>query len=389
MNKGKVLLGMSGGVDSSVAAFILKNQGYEVQGFTLRMWSEDGRCCSRESIEAAVHVSRQIGIPHSIIDVRKQFEEEVVRYFIDEYKNGRTPNPCAVCNQRIRFGLFWESFERFGADFLSTGHYAKIMPQPNTQYSVGDPNPLHLVKSPILPGDPIPRPQENAFSENNLEHSPPPSEIREYFLAKAEDDRKSQEYFLALVPKSRLSKLLFPLGELTKIEVKKIAREQNLPCINRESQDICFIPDGDTQGFLKKHLGEKEGEIVDLEGNFLGLHKGIWFHTIGQRKGLGVAVGSPLFVARLDPATNRVIVGPRSALCGTCFGIVNINRFTDSDLSPLPLCCKIRYATPSVPCRLEGDRVILERELEAITPGQLAVIYHDDKVVMAGTISCP
>ncbi len=381
MNKGKVLLGMSGGVDSSVAAFILKEQGFEVHGFTLRMWSEDGRCCSREDIEAAVQVSRTLGIPHSIIDVRKQFEEEVVRYFIDEYKNGRTPNPCAVCNQRIRFGLFWESFERFGADFLSTGHYAKISPQRNTEYSFGDPNPL--------PGEPISRPQENVFSENNLENSPPSPEIREYFLAKAEDDRKSQEYFLALIPKSRLSKLLFPLGELTKIEVKKIAREEKLPCINRESQDICFIPDGNTQGFLKKHLGEKEGEIVDLEGNFLGLHKGIWFHTIGQRKGLGIAVGEPLFVVRLDPEKNRVIVGPRSALCSTCFRIVNINRFTDRDLSSLPLYCKIRYATPSVPCRLEEDRVILDHKLEAITPGQLAVIYHDDKVVLAGTISCP
>lgn len=351
----KVLIGMSGGVDSSVAAYLLKEQGFEVNGFTLRMWSEEGKCCSRDAIEAAVEVSRKLGIPHSIIDVRKQFENEVVEYFLDEYRNGRTPNPCAVCNERIRFGLFWDNFERFGADYLSTGHYAKITSQ---------------IKSSILPG--VPESSKN----------------QEYSLTKAADLRKSQEYFLALIPKSRLSRLIFPLGDLMKSDVKKIATDEKLPCISRESQDICFIPDGDTQGFLKKHLGEKEGEIVDLEGNILGSHKGIWFHTVGQRKGLGIAVGEPLFVVRLDPVSNRVIVGPRSALCGTCFKITRINRFTDMDLSSVPLSCKIRYATPQVPCRLESDKVLLDSELEAITPGQLAVIYHEDRVVMAGTIFC-
>lgn len=369
----KVLIGMSGGVDSSVAALLLKKEGYDVHGFTLRMWSEEGyapsrapgggagelatgsrlsgisfrldegRCCSREAVQAAVAVSRKIGIPHAVVDVRRRFKEEVVGYFISEYRQGRTPNPCARCNERIRFGSFFEQVEAFGADFLATGHYAGI------------------------------------FCDRSVK---PP----ELFFAKAKDKRKSQEYFLALVARENLSRILFPLSDLTKDEVRDIARRENLPVTERESQDVCFIPDGDTSGFLDRHIVQKSGEIVDIEGNVLGRHKGIWFHTIGQRKGLGVAAGEPLFVLRLDAESNRVIVGPRSALRGTSFTLTGINRFTDRDLSGLPLTCKIRYATPEVPCRLEGSSVILEKPLDAVTPGQLGVIYWEDKVVMAGII---
>jgi tRNA-specific 2-thiouridylase len=336
----KVLVGMSGGVDSSVAALLLKEQGYDVHGFTLRMWDEDGRCCSREDIEAAVAVSRKIGIPHTIVDIRERFKHEVVDYFLEEYRSGRTPNPCAVCNQQIRFGSFWENVDRFGAEFLSTGHYARII-----------------------------------------------QESGEFFLAKGKDEQKSQEYFLALVSREHLSRIIFPLGGLTKEEVREIALKNNLPVADRESQDICFIPDGDTFSFLDKHLGEKPGEIVNLDGNVLGTHKGVWFHTIGQRKGLGIATGEPLFVIGIDMNANQVIVGPRSALAGDRFRLTRINRFTDRDLFDLPLTCKIRYAAPEVPCRLEGDRVILDHPVDAITPGQLGVIYHDDKVVMGGIIN--
>lgn len=331
---------MSGGVDSSVAALLLNEQGYDVHGFTLRMWDEDGRCCSREDIEAAVAVSRKIGVPHTIVDIRERFKHEVVDYFLSEYRNGRTPNPCTVCNQRIRFGSFWESVDEFGAEYLSTGHYVRII-----------------------------------------------QESGELFFARGKDRNKSQEYFLVLVSRKYLSRIIFPLGALTKEEVRTIACDNNLPVADRESQDICFIPDGDTFSFLDKHLGEKPGEIVDLDGNVLGTHKGVWFHTVGQRKGLGIAVGQPLFVVSLDPNNNRVVVGPRSALAGDRFRLTEINRFTDRALSDLPLTCKIRYAAPEVPCRLEEDKVILDHPVDAITPGQLGVIYHDDKVVMSGIIS--
>ncbi len=338
MDSSKVLVGMSGGVDSSVAVLLLKQEGYDVHGFTLYMW-EDGRCSGREDVEAAVAVARKIGIPHTVIDVRKQFESEVVNYFLDEYRNGRTPNPCALCNQRIRFGSFWHSVERAGADFLSTGHYSRIV-----------------------------------------------EESGEYFLARAKDEKKSQEYFLALIPKRHLSRLIFPLGELTKTQVRAIASEYDLPVVCRESQDICFIPDGNTASFLRRHLEEKPGNIVDLEGNVLGTHQGIWFHTIGQRKGLGIAASEPFYVISVDVKNNRVIVGSRSALSGSSFRLSHLNRFTDRDLSELALTCKIRYAFPEVPCRLEGDQVILDHPVDAITPGQLGVIYWEDRVVMAGII---
>ena len=340
MSDKKVLVGMSGGVDSSVAAFLLKDQGYDVHGFTLRMWDEDGRCCSREDIQAAVAVSRKIGITHTIVDIREQFKQEVVDYFLAEYRNGRTPNPCAICNQRIRFGSFVESVDKFGAQLLSTGHYARIIKQSG-----------------------------------------------EYFFARGKDTSKSQEYFLSLVSREHLSRIIFPLGGLTKDEVRIIARGNNLPVIDRESQDICFIPGGDTARFLCKHLGSEPGKIVDLEGKVLGTHRGVWCYTIGQRKGLGIAAGEPLYVIGIDINANQVIVGPRSALAGDRFRLTRINRFTDRDLSDLALICKIRYGAPEVQCRVEGDRVILDHPVDAITPGQLGVIYHDDKVVMGGIIS--
>jgi len=329
---------MSGGVDSSVAALLLKQEGYEAHGFTLRMW-KDERCSGREDVEAAVAVASKIGIPHTVIDVRKQFEAEVVNYFLDEYRSGRTPNPCALCNQRIRFGAFWDAARSFGTDYLSTGHYSGIV-----------------------------------------------EDSGELFFARAKDERKSQEYFLALIPKERLGHLIFPLAELTKAQVRAIASEYALPVVCRESQDVCFIPEGDTASFLRRRLGSKPGEIVDLEGNVLGTHKGIWFHTIGQRKGLGIATGEPLYVISVDAKNNRVIVGPRAALSGSSFRLSHLNRFTDRDLSNLSLTCKIRYASPEAPCRLEGDQVILDHPVQAITPGQLGVIYWENKVVMAGII---
>ncbi|MBN2378876.1 tRNA 2-thiouridine(34) synthase MnmA [candidate division WOR-3 bacterium] len=344
-----VTIGMSGGVDSSVAALLLKQQGYEVQGFTLRMWTDEGRCCSKEDIQVAIQIAGKIGIPHTIIDIRKEFEAEVVSCFLEGYRQGRTPNPCAICNQRIRFGSFWKQVDSFGAKYLATGHYARIKP---VSFSGGDPE----------------TPQE------------------ELLLARAKDRLKSQEYFLSLISKEYLGRILFPLGDLTKPQVREIARDNDLPVIDRESQDICFIPGGDTARFICNHLGDTPGDIVDAEGKVLGRHRGIWCHTIGQRKGLGIAAKEPLFVVKLDMQNNRVVVGPRSALAGDHFRLLNINKFTDRNLTDLPLTCKIRYATPEVGCRIEGDEVILKHPVDAITPGQLGVTYWEDKVVMAGII---
>lgn len=327
-------------MDSAVAALLLKQEGYDVHGFTFRMWSDDGRCCSRESVQSAIAVARSIGIPHTIVDIRAEFERKVVSYFLSEYQSGRTPNPCAVCNRAIRFGSFFKQVNAFGADYLSTGHYSKIS------------------------------------SING-----------ELFLTRAKDSAKTQEYFLSLIPAENLSRILFPLGDICKDEVRRIAEENNLPVESRESQDICFIPSGDTQDFLQKHLSAQAGDIVDVNGKVLGKHRGIWHYTIGQRKGLGISSEEALFVLAIDAANNRITVGPRAALKASSFRITDINRFTERSFSSLPLSCKIRYATPEVPCRIEGDRVILLEDINAITPGQLAVIYWQNKVVMAGIIA--
>ncbi len=364
----KVLVGMSGGVDSSVAAYLLKQQGFDVHGFSLKMWDEDGRCCSREDIEAAIAVSRKIGIPHTIIDIRAEFRQEVVEYFLSEYRNGRTPNPCAVCNQRIRFGSFWEQVDDFGADYLSTGHYTRNTRNTRTPSGHSHDKPEHTLRS-------------QGHNTRIIEES------GEFLLSRAQDNKKTQEYFLSLISKERLARIIFPLGDLIKDEVRRIAKDNDLPCIHRESQDVCFIPDGDTHSFLCKHLGQRPGDIVDLSGKVLGRHRGLWCHTIGQRKGLGIAAPQPLFVISLDIENNRIIVGPRSALAGDSFRLTQINRFTDRDLSGLPLTCKIRYATPEVPCCLDGDEVTLNHPVDAITPGQLGVIYWGDKVVLAGFIA--
>ena len=333
---------MSGGVDSSVAAYLLKKEGFDVHGFTLRMWSEDGRCCSRDDIEAAVTVSRKLGISHAIVDIRKEFEEKVVAYFIDEYKNGRTPNPCGVCNQMIRFGSFWEQIDKFGAEYLATGHYAKIV-----------------------------------------------SESGELYLSRAKDKKKSQEYFLSLVSKNHLKRILFPLAELAKTDVRNIAQENDLPVIHRESQDICFIPDGYTGGFLYKRLGKNSGDIVDMDDRILGRHNGVWCYTIGQRKGLGLSQSTPLYVVSIDVKRNLLIVGPKNALSGKRFKLSRINRFTERNLSTLDLTAKIRYATPEIPCRFENNIVTLSRSVDAITPGQMGVVYTEGKVMLAGLIETP
>ena len=289
--KKKVLVAMSGGVDSSVAAFLLKEQGYEVVGLTMCLGIQDTdddsgiRCCGAQAIEDARKVCRQLGVMHHVLDFSKEMEHDVIDNFIEEYLNGRTPNPCVCCNKYLKFGKLLDYAKNIGFDFLATGHYANI----------------------------------------NQEEG-------KYFLYRAEDRLKDQTYFLYCIHKNDLDKILFPLGKYTKKEVRGIALKNKLPVFSKpESQDICFVPDCDYKQFIYKRKGSSsKGDIVDKQGKVLGEHKGIINYTLGQRSGLGISSMNPLYVIALDSDKNQVVVGQREDLKSTGLKAVNLNCLTDN-----------------------------------------------------------
>ena len=354
-NRKRVLLGMSGGVDSSVAGYLLREQGYDVIGVTMKVWPQDcisraeDKCCGPQAVADARAVAHSLGIPHYVVDEADQFERTVIDYFTSEYQAGRTPNPCVMCNEKLKFGNLWGKAEALGCDFIATGHYAII--------------------------------------EHHRDRA---------VLRKGIDPRKDQSYFLFSLRQPQLRRALTPLGTMRKPEIRKIARSLGLKVADKiDSQEICFVPGNDYKAFLRSHLGENEfhrGEIYDVEGNFVGEHDGIELFTIGQRKGLPGGSAKPRYVVDLDAETNRVIVGDVEDLVCDEFEIDRTNwiarELPDEDVDAT---VKIRYSHPGTPATVTSlenhrARIRLHEPQRAITPGQAAVIYDGDVVIGGGWI---
>ena len=354
-NRKRVLLGMSGGVDSSVAGYLLREQGYDVIGVTMKVWPQDcisraeDKCCGPQAVADARAVAHSLGIPHYVVDEADQFERTVIDYFTSEYQAGRTPNPCVMCNEKLKFGNLWGKAEALGCDYIATGHYATI--------------------------------------EHHRDRA---------LLRKGVDPRKDQSYFLFSLRQPQLRRALTPLGTMRKPEIRKIARSLGLKVADKiDSQEICFVPGNDYKAFLRSHLGENEfhrGEIYDVEGNFVGKHDGIELFTIGQRKGLPGGSARPRYVVDLDAQTNRVIVGDVEDLVCDEFEIDQTNwiarELPDEDVDAT---VKIRYSHPGTPATVTSlenhrARIRLHEPQRAITPGQAAVIYDGDVVIGGGWI---
>lgn len=352
----RVVVGMSGGVDSSAAAALLVEQGYEVVGITLKLWPQDcvnraeDKCCGPQAVTDARAVSHKLDIPYYLVDDSAEFQRQVIQYFADEYKSGRTPNPCVVCNEKLKFGTLISRARKLGAEKIATGHFARV--------------------------------EFDASSGRHL-------------LKRGRDSRKDQSYFLFSLRQEQLARVLFPLGELTKSDTREIARDCQLKTADKEeSMEICFVPDKDYGRFLEeaKLAKRHRGDIVDAEGRKLGEHDGIEFYTIGQRKGLGIAAGKPLYVIDLDPERNRVVVGDESMLAADEFVVERCNwiPFAEPPES-VEVTAKIRYNHPGTPATVlpsaDGSaRVKLGTPQRAITPGQACVFYQDDLVVGGGWI---
>ncbi len=352
----RVVVAMSGGVDSSLAAALLVEQGYEVVGMMLRLWAEDdvpgaagNRCCTPDAQALARYVANLLEIPFYVLDVQAPFKQRVVDFFIREYSAGVTPNPCLQCNRHIRFGHLLRHALALGAGYLATGHYARVR-QVNGRYQ----------------------------------------------LLKGVDAHKDQSYVLHVLGQQELAHALFPVGGYTKAEVREMARARGLPVADRpESQDLCFLADGDYRRFLARHAPDavRPGPIMDTAGRRLGQHQGLPFYTIGQRKGLGLSGPEPLYVIATDPATNTLIVGRRAELGRNRFRVQPVNWISgEAPATPLRCTVKIRYKASEVPATvtpLEGGyaEVITDEPLYAVTPGQAAVFY-DGEVVLGGGIIC-
>jgi tRNA-specific 2-thiouridylase len=353
--KQRVLLGMSGGVDSSVAGYLLREQGCDVVGVTMKVWPQDcisraeDKCCGPQAVADARSVAHALGIPHYVVDEADQFERLVIDYFASEYQAGRTPNPCVMCNEKLKFGNLWSKAKALGCDYIATGHYAIIEHQPDCAV-----------------------------------------------LRKSVDQRKDQSYFLFSLHQAQLRRALTPLGRMTKPQTREIARSLGLKVADKiDSQEICFVPGNDYKAFLRSHLGDARfhrGEIYDVDGNFVGEHDGIELFTIGQRKGLPGGSLRPRYVVDLDPETNRVIVGDADDLVCDEFEIDRTNWIgRDLPAEDLDLTVKIRYShagTPATVTPLEDNRarICLHEPQRAVTPGQAAVIYNDDVVLGGGWI---
>lgn len=358
MNKKRVLLGMSGGVDSSVAAYILKEQGYEVIGVTMQIWPDmaeevrerEGGCCSLSAVDDARRVANYLGIPYYVMNFKEVFERKVINYFVDEYIKGRTPNPCIACNRYIKFEEFLRKAHSLDAYYVATGHYARI-----------------------------------DWDENR----------GRYLLKRSADKSKDQTYALYSLTQYQLEHTLMPLGDFTKGETRNIAREIGLNVAQKpDSQEICFVEDNDYGKFIEERMPDKvkPGFFVDTKGNILGRHKGIVHYTIGQRKGLGIALGKPMYVVGIDAKKDIVILGEDKDVFSQEMIVEDLNYILIDKLQePMEVGVKIRYtareAAATIIPMVDGRvRVRFKDPQRAITPGQAAVFYEGNNVVGGGII---
>ena len=351
----RVLAALSGGVDSAVATALLVEAGYEVIAISMllagNVESRDGGCCSIDDFQDARRVDEHLEIPYYVLNLKDAFQQRVMNVFTDEYRRGRTPNPCLLCNRDLKFDLLWKRARELDADFVATGHYARI--------------------------------QHNAQSER-------------YQLLKGTDPRKDQSYFLFTLNQAQLARTLFPVGHMTKDEVREKARQLGLRLAEKpESQDICFIPDGDYARFIEQRLAPEQltpGEIVDHDGNILGQHTGIHRFTIGQRRGLAIGgLSEPRYVTQIDAQNGRVMVGEKNHLGAPGLKATNVSWTEDVPDKSQPITVKIRYRHPALPARVvpqpDGKALVwFHTASPAVTPGQAAVFYDGERVLGGGWI---
>lgn len=357
MERKKVVIGMSGGVDSSVGAYLLKQSGYDVMGVTMQIWQdealevveENGGCCGLSAVDDARRIALQLEIPYYVMNFKTEFKEKVIDYFVDEYLRGRTPNPCIACNRYVKWESLFSKSLAIGADYIATGHYAQIIQLPNERFT----------------------------------------------LKKSVTEAKDQTYALYNLTQHQLSHTLMPVGQYTKDQIRKIAGEISLRVANKpDSQEICFIPDHDYARFIEESVQRElpEGDFVDIRGNVIGRHKGIIHYTVGQRKGLNLSLGHPVFVVAIRPEKNEVVIGDSDEVYADQLYADTLNFMSIPKLEgTMRVQAKIRYNHRGSACTIQmtGDDELLcifDEPQRAITPGQAVVFYDGDIVVGGGTI---